>query len=95
MRPSATSPGDLEPVLVETGARPHGGEGAWVPMLDEAFGPGYNQLNLTIDSLTGGRGNLGLLPSVERFGFPTFRTVRTTLPEPRVAVNECCLVCVN
>ena len=47
MRPAAgASDGELEPVLVETGARPHGGEGAWLPMCDDALGVGYNQVSL-------------------------------------------------
>jgi biotin carboxylase len=37
-----------EPVLVEVGARCHGGDGLWVKLASEAFG--YNQVQCTIDS---------------------------------------------
>ncbi|GLE01015.1 hypothetical protein PINS_up009828 [Pythium insidiosum] len=37
------------PVLIEVGARCHGGEGAWVPIADKCVG--YNQVDAAIDSL--------------------------------------------
>ncbi|RLN89512.1 hypothetical protein BBJ28_00002022 [Nothophytophthora sp. Chile5] len=37
------------PVLIEVGARCHGGEGAWVPIADKCVG--YNQVDATVDSL--------------------------------------------
>lgn len=36
------------PVLIEVGARCHGGEGAWVPIANKCFG--YNQVDAAIDS---------------------------------------------
>ena len=38
-----------EPVLVEVGARCHGGDGFWTDVCDEVYG-GYNQAQLTIDA---------------------------------------------
>jgi hypothetical protein len=37
-----------EPVLVEVGARCHGGDGLWLALEDECFG--YNQAKCAIDS---------------------------------------------
>ena len=37
-----------EPVLVEVGARCHGGEGLWVKLAQEALG--YNQVQMTVDA---------------------------------------------
>jgi hypothetical protein len=37
-----------EPVLIEVGARCHGGEGAWVDVASGVYG--YNQMSVTIDS---------------------------------------------
>lgn len=37
------------PVLIEVGARCHGGEGAWVPIADRCVG--YNQVGASIDSV--------------------------------------------
>lgn len=36
-----------EPVLVEVGARCHGGEGTWIPLADRSFG--YNQVEAFLD----------------------------------------------
>ncbi|OQS06403.1 hypothetical protein THRCLA_01559 [Thraustotheca clavata] len=39
------------PVLIEVGARCHGGEGAWVPIADTCVG--YNQVDVTVDVYLG------------------------------------------
>lgn len=36
------------PVLIEVGARCHGGEGAWIPIANQCVG--YNQVDVTIDA---------------------------------------------
>ncbi|EQC37912.1 hypothetical protein SDRG_04930 [Saprolegnia diclina VS20] len=48
------------PVLIEVGARCHGGEGAWVPIADTCVG--YNQVDVTVDVYLGRHSVFDALP---------------------------------
>ncbi|RHY25963.1 hypothetical protein DYB32_007986 [Aphanomyces invadans] len=48
------------PVLIEVGARCHGGEGAWVPIADTCVG--YNQVDVAVDVYVGRLEVFDLLP---------------------------------
>ncbi|OQR85326.1 hypothetical protein ACHHYP_11933 [Achlya hypogyna] len=48
------------PVLIEVGARCHGGEGAWVPIADTCVG--YNQVDVTVDVYLGRQAVFEALP---------------------------------
>ena len=50
-----------EPVLVEVGARCHGGEGSWIEVANRVFG--YNQATVTIDAYLNAK-TFDLIPSV-------------------------------
>ncbi|KAF0695209.1 Aste57867_13973 [Aphanomyces stellatus] len=48
------------PVLIEVGARCHGGEGAWVPIADTCVG--YNQVDVSVDVYVGRQSVFDALP---------------------------------
>ena len=67
-----------EPVLVEVGARCHGGDGLWLALEDECFG--CNQAKCAIDSY--------LFPSTYALMPAGVRSIFVVLCHPRISMIE-------